>query len=199
MKVAIITDQHFGVKKSDKSYHNYFKKFYDNIFFPTLEERGITQLVDMGDTFDNRKNIDIWSLKWSKDNYYNRLSEIGVQVHTIVGNHTAYYKNTNAVNSVDLLMREYNNIRVYSEITEVLIDNLKVLFVPWINSENTKDSIVKIKSSTCNVLMGHLELNGFSPYKGHMMTEGMNCDIFENFKLVFSGHYHTKSDNGKIF
>ena len=73
MKVAIITYQHFGVKKSDKSYHNYFKKFYDNIFFPTLEERGITQLVDMGDTFDNRKNIDIWSLKWSKDNYYNRL------------------------------------------------------------------------------------------------------------------------------
>jgi hypothetical protein len=199
MKVAIITDQHFGVKKSDKSYHNYFKKFYDNIFFPTLEERGITQLVDMGDTFDNRKNIDIWSLKWSKDNYYNRLSEIGVQLHTIVGNHTAYYKNTNAVNSVDLLMREYNNIQVYSEITEVLIDKLKILFVPWINSENTKDSIAKIKSSTCNVLMGHLELNGFSPYKGHTMTEGMDCDIFENFKLVLSGHYHTKSDNGKIF
>lgn len=199
MKVAIITDQHFGVKKSDKMYHNYFKKFYDNIFFPALEERGITQLIDMGDTFDNRKHIDIWSLKWAKENYYDRLSETGVQVHTIVGNHTAYYKNTNSVNSVDLLMREYNNIQVYSEISEVLIDKLKVLFIPWINSENIEDSISKIKSSTSNVIMGHLELNGFTPYKGHVMTEGMDCDIFQNFQLVFSGHYHTKSDNGKIF
>lgn len=199
MKVAIITDQHFGARKSDKNFHNYFKKFYDNIFFPTLEQNGITQLVDMGDTFDNRKNIDIWSLKWSKENYYDRLSEIGIQVHTIVGNHTAYYKNTNSVNSVDLLMREYNNIKVYPEITEVLIDKLKILFIPWINSDNINDSIDKIKSSTCNVAMGHLELNGFSPYKGHIMTEGMNSDIFNNFKLVFSGHYHTKSDNGKVF
>ena len=199
MKVAIITDQHFGVRKSDKNFHSYFKKFYDTVFFPTLEERGITHLIDMGDTFDNRKHIDLWALKWSKQNYYDKLAEIGVQVHTVVGNHTAYYKNTNAINSVDLLMREYNNITVYSEITEDKIDNLNILFVPWINSENREESIKQIKSSECQIVMGHLELNGFSPYKGHVMTEGMECDVFENFKYVFSGHYHTRSDNGKIF
>ena len=27
---------------------------------------------------------------------------MGIHVHTIVGNHTAYYKNTNEVNAVDL-------------------------------------------------------------------------------------------------
>lgn len=199
MKIAIITDQHFGVRKSDKNFHNYFKKFYDNVFFPTLSERGITQLVDMGDTFDNRKYIDIWALKWAKQNYYDQLSDMGIQVHTVVGNHTAYYKNTNSVNSVDLLMREYENIQVYSEIESVVLGNLNVLFVPWINSDNRESSIEKIKLSDADVVMGHLELNGFSPYKGHIMTEGMECDVFENYKLVFSGHYHTKSDNGKIY
>ena len=58
MKVAIITDQHFGARKSSKNLHEYFKKFYDDIFFPTIEKEGITTVVDMGDTFDTRKGID---------------------------------------------------------------------------------------------------------------------------------------------
>ena len=55
MNVAIITDQHFGCRKNSKLFHDYFLKFYDEIFFPALEKEGITTLVDMGDTFDSRK------------------------------------------------------------------------------------------------------------------------------------------------
>ena len=62
MKVAIITDTHFGARKSSKVFHDFFQKFYDDIFFPTLEERGIKTCIHMGDAFDNRKNIDFWSL-----------------------------------------------------------------------------------------------------------------------------------------
>ena len=137
MKIAIITDQHFGCRKNSKLFHDYFLKFYNDIFFPYLEEHGITTVVDMGDTFDSRKGIDFSSLAWAKDNYYDRLKSMGIHVHTIVGNHTAYYKNTNEVNAVDLLLREYDNVTVYSEATEVSIDEwLNVLFIPWINKEN---------------------------------------------------------------
>ena len=65
----------------------------------------------MGDTFDSRKGIDFSALAWAKDNYYDRLKRLGIKVHTIVGNHTAYYKNTNDVNAVDLLLREYDNAK----------------------------------------------------------------------------------------
>ena len=58
MKVAIITDQHFGARKNSKLFHDYFLKFYENIFFPYLEKNGITTVIDMGDTFDSRKGID---------------------------------------------------------------------------------------------------------------------------------------------
>ena len=199
MKVAIITDQHFGARKNSKLFHDYFLKFYNDIFFPYLEEHGITTVVDMGDTFDSRKGIDFSSLAWAKDNYYDRLGIMGVHVHTIVGNHTAYYKNTNAVNAVDLLLREYHNVTVYSEATEVELDKLKVLFIPWINAENTESSIESIKSSTSSCAMGHLELNGFRAHRGHVMEDGMDCKLFEKFKRVFSGHYHTRSDDGRIF
>ena len=47
--------------------------------------------------------------------------------------------------------------------------------------------------------MGHLELNGFRAHRGHVMEDGMDCNVFEKFSKVFSGHYHTRSDNGRIF
>jgi len=199
MKVAIITDQHFGARKNSKLFHDYFLKFYNDVFFPTLEREGITAVVDMGDTFDSRKGIDFSALSWAKDNYYDRLQEMGVKVHTIVGNHTAYYKNTNDVNAVDLLLREYKNVTVYSEPTEVKLDNLKVLFIPWINQENEKNTFKLIEKTSCECAMGHLELQGFRAHRGIIMEHGLESKLFEKFSKVYSGHYHTRSTDGRIF
>ncbi len=199
MKVAIITDQHFGCRKNSKLFHDYFLKFYNNVFFPTLEEHGITTVVDMGDTFDSRKGIDFSALSWAKNNYYDRLQEMGVRVHTIVGNHTAYYKNTNNVNAVDLLLREYDNVTVYSEPTEVMLDQLPTLFIPWINQENEESTLKLIQKTTCPCAMGHLELHGFRVNRQIIMEHGLESKLFDKFKRVYSGHYHTRSDNGVVY
>ncbi|BCU96328.1 MAG: hypothetical protein CM15mV12_0830 [uncultured marine virus] len=71
---------------------------------------------------------------------------MGCEVHTIVGNHTAYYKNTNDINAVDLLLREYDNVKVYSDPTEIKVDNLDVLLVPWICKENKDETFERLKS-----------------------------------------------------
>jgi DNA repair exonuclease SbcCD nuclease subunit len=199
MKVAIITDQHFGARKNSKLFHDYFLKFYNDVFFPTLEEQGITTVVDMGDTFDSRKGIDFSALSWAKNNYYDRLQDMGIKVHTIVGNHTAYYKNTNQVNAVDLLLREYDNVTVYSEPTEVMLGQLPVLFIPWINQENEANTLKLIEKTTCNCAMGHLELQGFRVNKQIVMEHGLESKLFGKFSRVYSGHYHTRSDNGTVF
>ena len=199
MKVAIISDQHFGARKSSKFLHDYFKKFYDEVFFPYLKENDIKVVVDMGDTFDNRRSIDLWALEWAKENYYDRLQQMGITVHTIVGNHTAYYKNTNSVNSVGLLLKQYDNVKVYSEVTEVKLDKLKVLFIPWINQENQESTFKSVKKTTSKCAMGHLELNGFRAHRGHVMEDGMEIDLLEKFERVYSGHFHTRSSDGKIF
>ena len=197
MKVAIITDTHYGARKGSKYLHDYFEKFYDDVFFPTLEAEGIDTVIHMGDAFDSRKSIDYQSLEWAKRVVFDRLKKYNV--HMIVGNHDCYYKNTNNVNSPELLLQTYSNIKTYSKVTEVTIDKLKVLFIPWINAENYQDTVESIKVSNSICAMGHLELNGFRAHRGHIMEEGMACDVFEKFDKVFSGHYHTRSDNGKIF
>ena len=182
MKVAIITDQHFGARKNSKLFHDYFLRFYNDVFFPTLEKEGISTIIDMGDTFDSRKGIDFSTLSWAKNNYYNRLKDF--TIHTIVGNHTAYYKNTNDLNTVDVLLREYSNIKVYSEASEIKLDKLNVLLVPWINPENEKRTLKLINKTNCSVSMGHLEFRGFRIHRGYIMEQGHDCSLFEKFERV---------------
>lgn len=199
MKVAIITDQHFGFKKGSKLFHEYFQKFYEEIFFPTLKERDITTVIDMGDTFDSRKGIDMYSLDWAQRNYFDRLAGENISLYSVVGNHTAFYKNTNEVNTIDLLLREYDNVHVISECTNVEIDGCKICMIPWISKDIHDYSYEMIDKSDAKVAMGHLELNGFYAHFGYTMEDGHDIGPFEKFDRVFSGHYHTRSDNGKIF
>jgi len=198
-KVAIITDTHYGARKGSKLFHDYFEKFYNDIFFPSLDEHGIDTVIHMGDAFDSRKGIDFKALDWAKRVVFEPLKQRGITMHLMVGNHDAYYKNTNSINAVELLLQEYDNVITYSKAQEVEIGGLGILFIPWINDENSEDTFKLIKNSNLQCAMGHLELSGFRAHRGCIMENGIDSQLFENYKVVFSGHYHTRSSDGKIF
>ena len=197
MKIAIVTDTHFGARKGSKHLHDYFELFYRDIFFPYLEEHKIDTVIHMGDIFDSRKAIDLQSLEWSKKVVLEPLKKYNV--HLTIGNHDCYYKNTNNVNSPELLLKNYSNINVYTKTTEIELYGLKILLIPWINSENFEETKELINKSSAKIAMGHLELNGFRAHKHHVMEDGMGIDIFDKFEKVYSGHFHTRSDNEKIY
>ena len=197
MKIAIITDTHFGARKGADYIHSYFKNFYDNIFFPYLEKNNIDTIIHMGDVFDSRKSIDYQSLEWSKRVVFEPLKKY--KVHAITGNHDAYYKNTNKVNSPELLLKDYDNIITYSKPIEINVGGLDILLLPWINSENFEESKEFINNSKSKIAMGHLEINGFKATRGHMMEDGMDVSLFSKFEKVYSGHFHTRSTDGKIY
>ena len=48
-KVALITDTHFGVRKGSQVFHDYFEKFYNEVFFPALDEHGIDTVIHLGE------------------------------------------------------------------------------------------------------------------------------------------------------
>jgi DNA repair exonuclease SbcCD nuclease subunit len=197
MRVAIITDTHYGARKGSKHLHDHFELFYKNVFFPALEEHGVEAVIHMGDAFDSRKSIDYQSLEWSKRVVFDPLKKY--DVHMIVGNHDTYYKNTNEVNSPELLLQTYPNIKTYSKPTEVNVGGLDILFLPWINQGNEELSLNTIKKTTCRCAMGHLELQGFRVNRQIIMEHGLESKLFEKFERVYSGHYHTRSNDGKVF
>ena len=197
MKVAIITDTHYGARKGSKYLHDYSELFYRDVFFPSLEEHKVDTVIHMGDIFDSRKAIDLQSLEWSKRVVFEPLKKYNV--YTSIGNHDCYYKNTNNVNSPELLLRSFPNIKIFTKATEIVLDKLKILMLPWINTENYDETCDLIRKTKAKIAMGHLELNGFKATRGHLMENGMDVGVFDKFEKVFSGHFHTRSTDGKIY
>lgn len=199
MKVVIITDQHIGMRKGSQDFHDYMGKFYKEIFFPFLDKNKIDTVLDLGDTFDNRKTIDFWSLDWAKKNYFDPLSDRGIQIYSVVGNHTSYYKNTLGINSINLLLQEYKNIRLIEKPETINIGGLDICFIPWICLENETETYDVIAKTKANICMGHLELSGFEAHQGYYMDHGMSREVFSKFKKVFTGHFHHRSHSENIY
>ena len=199
MKVAIITDTHWGARNDSMLFIDFYNKFYSNVFFPTLLENNIDTVFMLGDTFDRRKYTNHITLYYAKKYYFDKLEQMGIRVYMIAGNHDTAYKNTNDVNSPDLLLAEYSNIHLIHKATDVEVQDTTVCFVPWICPENYQESIETINTSKADICMGHFEIAGFAMYRGMECYEGLSKEIFNRFDMVFSGHYHHRSDDGHIY
>jgi len=202
LRLALIGDTHFGLRSDSQVFEDYIFKFYDDVFFPYLEENEITTLVHLGDIVDRRKFINFRTLDRLRKGFINRLWDLRIDTHVILGNHDLYGRNTSTINSMQGLFNSYcgdTEPWTYTKATEVEFDGLNVLFVPWINNENRDATMQKIQDTSATVLMGHLEIFGFAMHRGAPNLFGDAAATFDKFDMVMTGHYHHKSDNGTIF
>lgn len=199
MLLPIITDTHWGVRGDNQIFLDTKKKFLDNIFFPYLEENNITEFMHLGDLVDRRKYINFVTANRLRSDYLDPLEKRGIKQHIICGNHDVYYRNTNKVNALaELIEGKYNHIKIYSDPSEILVDDLKILLLPWINYDNYNATIRAIKETKAQICFGHLELQGFEMNQGMVNHSGQSPEIFQKFDIVCSGHYHHKSSIGNI-
>ena len=201
MKIAIITDTHFGARNDNTNFNDYFYQFYEGQFFPFLQQNNIKTVIHLGDVMDRRKFISYRIAKDFRERFILPFNHLGIQLHMLVGNHDIFFKNTNDVNSLtELLGARFNNIHLYAEAQEVTFDGLPILFMPWINSTNYIYSMGMIDETKADICMGHLDINGFAMNKGQILAEhGYDKSTFRRFDTVMSGHFHHKSDDGQIF
>jgi DNA repair exonuclease SbcCD nuclease subunit len=132
--------------------------------------------------------------------FFDELAKRNIQVHMLAGNHDTYFKNTNEVNSVDLLLKEYTNINVIDKPTTIWLCDEKypICMMPWICPDNHDDSMFVLSDTDANICMGHFEIAGFAMHRGMPSQEGLNRGIFKKFDIVFSGHYHHRSNQDNI-
>ena len=76
MKIALITDQHFGARGDSIIFAEYFGKFYTNYFFPYLKEHKIDTIIDLGDTFDRRKYINFNTLSMCTKYWFDEIEKV---------------------------------------------------------------------------------------------------------------------------
>lgn len=198
MKIAILGDTHFGCRNDLRIFHDYFRKFYSTYFFPMLKEQGITEVYQLGDLFDRRKYINFYSLDECKRYFFDELAANGIKLHTLVGNHDIYWRESLSVNTQSLVLGEYSNVAIHASPSTVHIDNTSIDIIPWICPENEKDVVEFINASKSDICMGHFEIAGFSMYRGMECHDGLNKDMFNKYEQVWSGHYHTRSKQENI-
>jgi len=200
MKIAILNDTHCGIRNSSDIFIEYQRKFYNEVFFPYLNKNGIKQIVHLGDYYDHRKFINFKALNDNRDCFLERLRKDGITMDIIPGNHDVFYKNTNELCSLKELLGHYmNEVNIIMEPRVMDYDGCKIALLPWINNENYNESIDFIKNCKADFLGAHLELVGFDMMRGVKNTHGMGTEIFQKFEQVWSGHFHTKSNQGNIY
>jgi DNA repair exonuclease SbcCD nuclease subunit len=199
MKIAIITDQHFGARNDSVHFLDFYEKFYEETFFPKLREERIDTLLILGDTFDRRKYVNFFTYKRTKKMFFDVLYDNNIKVFMLAGNHDTYFKNTNEVNSVRLLLQEYDNITVIDGPSEITLDDKKICMMPWICPGNYESSLELLKNTKAEICCGHFEIQGFAMYRGMPSEEGLSRDLFRKFDFTFSGHYHHKSNADGIY
>jgi hypothetical protein len=194
MKIAILNDTHCGVRSDMVEMSKYQGRFYKEIFFPYLDEHNIKQIIHMGDYFDRRKYVNFASMKANIEHFVDPLNERGIKMDLILGNHDTYYKNTNDVNSPELLLYNQPNITVYADPIVKEYDDFPIALVPWINNDNYADMVDFMQTAAATHCMGHFEIEGALLLPNMTCQHGLDISYLKRFEQVYSGHFHHKSE-----
>tara|TARA_Y100000310_G_scaffold113783_1_gene112240 strand:+ start:59 stop:1126 length:1068 start_codon:yes stop_codon:yes gene_type:complete len=199
MKIALISDTHFGARNDNQLFLDNFTSFFENVFFPTLKERGIKTIIHAGDLLDRRKFINFNTLSKVREKVMEPLKEENIEMHCILGNHDTFYKNTNELNSLkELFSDKYENFHLHEKPITLNFDGMDIALLPWVNKENYSSSIDFVNSTCAQWLIAHLELDGYEVLRGIKYDGGMNPKIFKRFEQVLTGHFHCKQEKGNI-
>ena len=120
MKIAIVTDIHIGARGDSRVFHEVQRKFFQEVFFPYIDEHDINVVFDLGDTFDRRKYINYATLQKGKEFLFDELAKRDIDFYALIGNHDTYYASTNKINSMNLLTKEYPQFKLYQDLGEEL-------------------------------------------------------------------------------
>lgn len=199
MKLAIITDIHFDVRDGSQFFLDRYNDFFEKQFFPTLKKHNIKKVLCLGDTWENRRKLNVNAIKHAREMFFDKLEQYGIEFTSILGNHDVAFKNTNQVNSLDMFGKAYSNVNIINTNGYYQCGDKTIALVSWINRDNLESQLKFINESKhCDILAGHFEINGFVMTKGHYCDTGFEQDMFKDYKSVWSGHFHIRSTIGNI-
>jgi len=198
VKIAIISDTHFGHKNDSLFFLEESLKFFEEQFFPYLYQNNIKDVIHMGDLMDRRKYVNFNTLHQVKDRFIRFFADNNINLHITLGNHDTFYKNTNFINSINELFGDSKNIILYDKPTELQFDTLKIGIVPWITNDNENDCLDFLQTTSASILIGHFEINGFEVVTNIRHSSGSDSEMFSKFDKVLSGHFHLRQSKQNI-
>ena len=187
MKIVLISDLHFGVRKGSKVFLDSQMRYFNEELIPMIKDQGYKDLWILGDIWDNRESLNA---KCQNEVYhmFETLANLNINVKLIVGNHDTQYKTNIEVHSLKYLSL-FPNVEVIDRIKEETVEGLDVTFFPW-----QTDDLFTQTSYKGEIAFGHFDINGCMLNKTTVQEGGTGQSFFyNNFKRTYSGHFHTQS------
>lgn len=185
MKIALISDLHFGVKQSDQTFQKSQLKFFENQLVEELKMRNIKNIFVLGDIFDTRQAVNVQTLNVVMNLFKNTFADFDIKV--IVGNHDLYYKTTTDVHSL-VALNELPNVEVFEKPSTFEFHGHNITMLPWITDYSAK---LTEKSEYC---FAHLDIVGFMMDRVNVCSDGITIkELTKNFEHIYTGHFHTRS------
>lgn len=194
MNLAIFSDIHFGDNKDSKAKLSTSVQYIKN-FIEICKTNNVEKVLFLGDWYDNRKTLNTTTIRIA-DQCINQIAKY-FPIYLIVGNHDIpSIDNDSTINNITYY-KNINNVTVIDNPYVEIIDNKKLLFVPF--GYNNFDVTEKY-----DYMFGHFEFNGAIVTSGKLDDRcKINIsDIVRLSPLTFTGHYHINkeyiSNNGKL-
>ncbi len=146
--------------------------------------KNIRHVIHLGDFFHDRKVLNT-----KTQNVAHRIGELFEDVaymHLVLGNHDVYYKDKLNPTTAELF-KAHSSIKIIDEITKIG----DIVLCPWGLMPKGHEGY----------LMGHFEIKGFKMNSTFICEHGTEPDDLRkdnNFKHIYSGHFHTPSTQENI-
>ena len=184
MKIAMIADLHFGIKKADPTFMESQLRFFKEQFVPELNAAGIKDIWILGDVFDTRQAINTSVIYNVIDLFNETLKDFNIKI--IVGNHDMYLTTDVGITSLKILS-VLPHVTIYDKQTTLEIDGKKILMQPWI-VDYAQEDLIKGKYDYAFM---HADIIGFDMGGGRLSESGLMAkELLKKVDAVYTGHYH---------
>lgn len=190
MKLAIFGDLHLGIRHNSTEWHEVALEWAD-AFIAQLKERGIRDIVFLGDFFHNRNTISVNTLNVA-NKFMQKFGDFNI--HMVLGNHDLFYDNEFTTSGVNLF-DNFTNVHVYAEPKKVMLGGKQFEFCGWGYDPMLYDA---------DVLFTHAEVAMFKVNKNSEPSEDgyKISELLKHYEVVYSGHYHVRQskvyDRGQV-
>jgi DNA repair exonuclease SbcCD nuclease subunit len=198
-RIFVLGDLHLGVRNNSIEWSKIQHDFLVDFFLKKIDEEGFDPetdiLIQLGDWHHVREstNVRILDLSLRIANEFNKKFKRGVYV--ILGNHDVYYKDRVDVHSLLGFNDIFKNFNVFTEPTGLIVNQHKLLLLPWIESLEVLKNKVNENKSKYDYLFCHADIKGVSLTKSATLDHGLEADDLHGYKKIYSGHIHIRQES----
>lgn len=185
----MFTDIHFGRKNNSELHNRDCVRFIEWFCEQVRADPTIDCAVFLGDWHEHRSAINGSTLRYSYRGA-KLLSELGIPVFVVIGNHDLYNRNNREVYTTNPF-ESLPNFTLVNETPLVLEKNDTAIF-PYL-FEAEYHSVLPKYAAKHSIIMGHFEFKGFVVTgESRVMEHGPEHTAFDGPKRLFSGHFHKR-------